>query len=326
MGVLVTGASGFVGAHLVKSLCGKGVRVRCLVRPTSRTEPLRTIPCQIFAGNLKDPAVLRRALDGVDIVYHLAGATRARSRQAYLDANVGFTRDLLDAAVGMNGAIRKFVHVSSLAAIGPSPDGTPFEDEVSPHPLSLYGKSKLEGEEVARSYGDRLPVTIVRPPAVYGPRERDIYDLIKLTKKHVRLSIGLGERKLSLLHVFDLVEFLSHCAGHASSAGRSYFISSGEDHTWKEVSRVIGKCLETWSLPVFVPELLVKASCATIGAAGKIVRSSTIISLDKAREVCARHWVCSPDRARAELGFQPRISLEDGMRSTIEWYRVHGWL
>ncbi|MEW6741777.1 MAG: NAD-dependent epimerase/dehydratase family protein [Planctomycetota bacterium] len=323
--MLVTGASGFIGGHLVARLRAQGRSVRCLVRPTSRIEWLRPSGCEIVSADLARPETLERALDGVDTIYHLAGVTKAPSRQGYFEANQGATESLLEAVTRYGGGVRRLVHVSSLAAAGPS-DDDPIDEDDPPRPISVYGLSKLRGEEAVVAYRGQAQVVVVRPPVVYGPRDRGVLPFFRLATHRIRVAVGWRERRLSLVHVDDLVTGLLVCGEHPAAAGRIYFVTDGVPCTWADVTRAIANAVGKRSLPVVVPEVMVKLAGAGAYLAGRVARRVTVFNRDKAVEICARHWVCDGSRIERELGFRPRVDLQTGMRSTFEWYRRQDWL
>ena len=187
---LVTGASGFIGSHLAAALAAAGHDVSCLVRSTSRVDFLSTLPVRLVDGDCRERGSLRAAVSGADYVFHLAGAISAADRQTYFDVNAGGTKNLVDACLEWNPALRRLVHVSSIAAAGPSPRGGSLSESDECRPVSDYGRSKLEAELALRAAGDRLPWVIIRPPNVLGPRQKELEESIGLLRLHIRPLIG----------------------------------------------------------------------------------------------------------------------------------------
>src|SRR5947209_4892788 len=215
--ILVTGGTGFIGAHLVKRLTASGQTVRCLVR---RQASPRNLPAGVETvyGNLITGEGLPDALRGADTVIHLAGVTKALAPADYYAGNALATRNLAGAmAHARDGRRARLVHVSSLAAIGPSLDGEPIDENAEPHPLSHYGKSKLEAEQAVRELAP--DAMIVRPPVVYGPGDKDVFQLLKSISKGLVVHIAGGERWFSAIYVEDLVEGLITAAGSSAASG-----------------------------------------------------------------------------------------------------------
>ncbi len=227
--ILVTGGTGFIGSHLLERLSAERIPARCLVRPKAGRSALPA-PIQMVTGDLAEGAGIMEALEDVDTVIHLAGVTAALRDEDYRTGNVRATEGLARAL-----AQRKvrLVHVSSLAAIGPSPDGTPVTEEAEPHPLTSYGRSKLEAEQVVRRLVPEA--VIVRPPVVYGPRDTAVIEILKPIARGIALEIAGGERWFSAIYVKDLVEGLVAVARAPQAAGRTYFLAHPTTVTWSEL-------------------------------------------------------------------------------------------
>lgn len=321
----VTGGTGFVGSHLVEALLARGMEVRCLVR--SDPKWLAGLPVSLVHGDLFSGDALRETLRGASAVYHVAGLTRARD-QATLDrANVDGTRSLLLAARDAAPGARVLV-TSSLEAMGPNrvrPDGTPVpavETDV-PRPISMYGRSKATMERmVADEFADLAPV-VVRPPAVYGPREADIFEMTRAASRGLFAVVGDGRaRRLSLVHVRDLVRGMIEAT---ETPGETYFIGSERGYAWREVSDAMAAALGRRVVRLPVPT-------AAMGVAGRVSEwagalRGTLPPLTRDKAEAARHaWVCSAEKAEARLGYQQTVGLEEGMAETVAWARAEGWL
>jgi dihydroflavonol-4-reductase len=326
MKALVTGASGFIGSHLVDHLLSKGYSVRVLLRKTSSLEWLKGLPLEIFRGDLfTDPVLLEAARD-VDYIYHSAGLTRAKTPEEYFQANATGTKNLLLAAQRANAGLKRFVHVSSQAAVGPSSSHTPIDETVSPHPITSYGRSKWAAEQECDSFKDLIPITIVRPPAVFGPRDRDILEFFKTVNKGLQPIVGFAEKYVSLIHVTDLVRGFVMAGESPQSIGQSYFVSSKRAYGWKEVgdltSRIIGKRV----IRVRIPEPAVYVIAAIAEALAMFSSKPALINLEKARDMVQEYWTCDSSKALREFGYEQQISLEEGILNTVDWYRAHGWI
>ncbi len=316
--ILVTGATGFIGGHLVETLCASGEPVRCLLRRPAHT----ALPsaAETVLADLSRPDSLHQALDGVDVVIHLAGTTKALAPAGYYTGNAGTARNLALAAAGRP---LRFVHVSSLAAIGPSPDGVPLREDAEPHPVSQYGISKLQGEQAVRS---AIPeAVIVRPPVVYGPRDTDVFQLLQSVCRGLVIEIAGGPRWFSAIYVHDLVRGLIACARDPRARG-AYFLSHPKALTWSEfgaaAAAIVRRSPRTLTMPVPL------ALAAGLGAEfwARLRRRPGIVSRDKIREALCLHWTCDPSRAAAELGFTAPTPVNEGLAHTLAWYKEAGWL
>jgi nucleoside-diphosphate-sugar epimerase len=264
---------------------------------------------------------IEQALRGVDTVIHLAGVTKALSPAGYYAGNTRATETLVRA---LEGRPVRLVHVSSLAAVGPSLEGRPVDEDAIPHPLSTYGKSKLEGERLARTF---VPdAVIVRPPVVYAPRDTGVLQILKSVARGLVLEIAGGERWFSAIYVEDLVDGLWAAARTAKAAGRCYFLTYGKPVSWRELgstaARIMGRQARTARIPV--------AAASALGWCGekwsRVTRNPAIISREKVAEACCQFWTCDPARAAAELGFNAPTPLEAGLAKTLAWYKEAGWL
>ncbi len=328
MKILVTGATGFIGSHLTESLIKRGYSVRCLLRKTSNRrwiEPCIVLgdkngsPVETVYGDCLDRSSLEKALDGVDAVIHVAGLTKAVREKDFYSVNVKGTETLLESIKDAASGLKRFVFISSLAAAGPSPDGKPRVEEDEPSPVSFYGKSKLEAERLVIN-SDSIPYTIVRPPAVYGPRDRDFYVFFKLVNRGI--FPYWGRSLYSMVYIDDLVNGIILTIEKKVAEGRIYFISNRENYTNEEIAftiaGILGKKLRKVRLPRSIMPFL--------ASIGEKIKSKGIINRDKIRELGHACWICNPARAERELGFKSTVSLEDGLRWTADWYRINRWI
>jgi nucleoside-diphosphate-sugar epimerase len=323
---LVTGASGFVGSHLAEYLVGRGNAVRCLVRKTSNLKYLNDQGVELAYGGLDGETDWNGVLDGVDTIYHVAGLTFARRRQDYFKVNHKGTESLIAAALARRGAIKKFVYISSLAAVGPSLDGRPVTEASETRPISPYGQSKLLGEEAVRAAGDLLDVTIVRPPAVYGPRDYAIYEFFKAIARGIAPRIGRTDMSVSLVHVRDLAEGIVLAAESDASRGRTYFISSDMGYSMSAINKLLMNILGCRARSISIPRSLAYGMALGAEAVSAVLNRPPVINRDKVRDLSQASWVCSIDAARRELGYSQKIPLEAGLRDTYQWYCKEGWL
>jgi len=323
--ILVTGGTGFVGSHLVEALLGRGHAVVCLARDPAKAARLfgERAP-KLAAGDILDAEALRRACEGVEAVAHLAGLTAARSRAEFFRVNWEGTRALVDAAAA-RGEVRRFVHVSSLAAAGPAPRGVPLGDGEGSGPVSHYGASKRAGEEAVRRLAAEW--TILRPPAVYGPRDREFLRLFRAAAWGLAPLFGDGSQELSLVYATDLAEAVVRCV-EAGAPGAVLYPAHEEIVTARELALEIASAAAPGRAPrlLRVPRSAVRPLLWLTGGAARIAGRATLLSPDKAGELLAEAWTCSPGTLTARTGWRARTGLREGLARTAGWYRAAGWL
>jgi len=323
---LVTGATGFIGSHLVDLLLQKNYSVRCLIRKSSNTQWLDGTSAEYVYGDLFNTDALREAVNGVHYVYHAAGLTKAKTKEEYYLGNVTGTKNVLDAVVTCNPSITRFIHISSQAAVGPSESKRPITEETAPHPLTTYGKSKWMAEEECLKVAHSIPITIVRPPAVYGPRDKDILEFFKTMNKGLQPVVGFEEKYVSLIHVSDLVRGFVMAAEHANTVGQTYFITSKDVYGWKEIGEITRKVMNRRVLRLRIPEFGVFIVAAFAEFFSAFSLQPALINFEKARDMVQDYWTCDASKAKRDFGFEQEISLEEGIRMTVQWYKAEGWL
>ena len=334
----VTGGTGFVGSHLVDVLLERGYgEVRCLVRsePKWLDEIKKEAGEQVTyaEGELSDVELLWDVLSGVDIVYHVGGRTRAPAYEALYDANVRSTMNLMGAVKHAAPNLDRVLVTSSLAAIGRCNAKEATED-MPLRPVSRYGRSKAEMEEAIRephqmteSYVESLPITIVRPPAVYGPRDRDILQFFQSVQRHVCPVAGsASEPAISLVHARDLARGMVQCAESDAAEGGTYFLGSKRTYAWNDVKAAAIDALDTWAITIPVPAPLIGVVGAISELAGRLAGEYPALNREKAREIRHACTICSSEKAMRDVGYRPEISLEDGVRKTINWYNERNWM
>jgi dihydroflavonol-4-reductase len=325
---LITGATGFIGTTLVERLLARGDEVRALVRDVGRAKELRAMGAELVRGDLARPESLEESAPDVDVVVHLAGLVKAVSRAEFHSVNVEGTRSLAQVAARTGRA--KFVLVSSLAAAGPSTPGRPRVETDRPAPVSIYGQSKLAAEEALRVFAPKLDASIIRPPIVYGPRDKEFLpSLFRLAKAGMIAKSGSGEKHYSLIHVDDLVAMILDVADRGArvdEAGTAgvYFCADGVDYTWEALARGAMSALGRRGAVVPIPEAITWLAAGALSATARLTGRPAILSLDKMMEIREPAWTCSSDKARRELGWAPRVSFVDGMRDSVSWFRERG--
>lgn len=331
MKTLVTGASGFIGGHLVEALVARGDEVTCLVRRNSQRDHLPA-NVRFIEGDVTEPASLPAAIGDADVVYHLAGLTRGRNLSDLLRVNEVGVRNVAQACAERSRPPVLLV-ASSLAAAGPS-NGRPREADDPPQPVSNYGRSKRAGELAACEFADRVPISIVRPPIVVGEGDRlTIGWFISIERLRLHLVPGFPAHRFSVVHVSDVCDVLIKAATHGrriNSAGATgegyYFVARGNDPTMPELGRQIAAAMRKRAFVLSVPGPLLWTLAAMNEGISQVLRRVPAVGFDKIREAAAGSWTCSARMAEVELGFQPRQSFDEHLQQTVEWYRRHGWL
>jgi nucleoside-diphosphate-sugar epimerase len=328
MRVLLTGGSGFLGSWVAEQLAGEGHVVKALVRPASDRRALEKLPGVEFApGAIEDRASLTPAVEGVDAIVHVAGIVKARRPADFFGVNTQGTKNLLDAALA-RGGLKRFVYVSSLAAMGPSADGQPLPEDATPHPVTHYGRSKLEAERAVLAAGARLPVTVIRPPMIYGPRDRETLAFFTSIRNGLLPIVGDGGNTLSVIYVADCAAAVVRAAtAEGAPSGKAYFVEDGVVYVWREAVKEIESAMGRRALVrVGMPMGVVKMAAAATQLWGALTNTAQMLTLDKVNELTQQHWVCSGDGARRDLGWTAKVQWREGVREAVKWYREQGWL
>lgn len=323
---VVTGANGFVGSHLVDLLLEKNYTVRCITRKSSDLKWLDNKPVEIYNCGLTNKEALIKVFDGADYIFHVAGVVKSKKPEGYFEGNVETTRVLLDTALLYKETIKKFVVISSQTAAGPSEGEKPVNETTVPHPITTYGRSKLAEEQLAIQYSNELPITICRAPAVFGERDTEIFIFFNTYYKRLFTTIGFDRKEVSLIHVSDLVKGFYLAAISEKSAGEIYFISSEKFYSWEEVGKICHKVIGKKAFHVAVPHFLVYTIAAIAQFFAMFSSKPATLNLEKAKDLTRHAWTCDTSKAVRELGYRQELSLEEGIRRTVEWYKKMGWL
>jgi nucleoside-diphosphate-sugar epimerase len=324
--VLVTGATGFIGSHLVDTLLERGCKVHCVVRETSNLQWLDTSRVILHTGDLHQPETYQDSLNEVDYVFHCAGITRANNRHDYLHNNARVCIPFYRSCVEHGKQIKGVVHVSSLAAVGPTPSGQKVDEDAPCHPLTYYGKSKLMGEEIALGYASELPMVILRPPVVYGGREVNFFSYLKAIKWRMAIKIGTAPRTLSLIHAQDLADAMIRAVEAPDPNRNVFFITDGNTYSWDDVANAAMKALEVRAQTVIIPVSLMGFAAMISEFLARMGNQTPLLDRQRMIDLRQSSWTASPERFYEHYSFQPRFDLSQGLKQTCAWYKQQGWL
>jgi len=327
MKVLVTGGSGFLGSHVAEQLSRAGHQVRALVRKSSNRKFLSTLSnVELAEGSVEDRASVERAMQGIDAVVHSAGAVKALTEAAFFECNTQGTVNLLEAAIEHAPNLVRFVHVSSLEACGPSLDGKPVPPDQE-RPVTAYGRSKLAAEKECIARKDKLPVVILRPAAIYGPRDVEILEAFRAVRKRQYPVIGNGQMLGCYTYGPDCAKACVQAIEANVPSGSIYFVDDGEPISMaKAMGELLPDALGTSPLVRFgIPFPVLSLASLGVEAYGKVRKKPVMLTREKVA-MLKHHWVCESTKTRDDLKWQPSVRFTEGLRMTAKWYEENGWL
>lgn len=327
MRVLVTGGSGFLGSHVAEQLSRAGHQVRALVRKSSNRKFLSTLEnVELAEGSVEDRKSVDEAMKGVDAVVHSAGAVKAKNEAEFFLFNTQGTVNLLEAAIEHAPQLKKFVHVSSLEACGPSLDGKPVPHHQE-RPVTTYGRSKLAAEKECVARKDKLPVVVLRPAAIYGPRDVEILEAFRAVLRRQYPVIGDGTMLGCYTYGPDCAEACVKAIDASVPSGSIYFVDDGEPLSMaRAMGEVLPEALGTAPFLRFgIPFPVLSLASLGVEAYGKLRKKPVMLTREKVN-MLKHHWVCESAKTRDELAWQPTVSFTDGVKMTAKWYQDNGWL
>jgi len=332
MRILVSGASGFIGSGVVAALSEQGHEVCALMRQTASSEFLKGIPFTRLSGDLRDQDSLVRACQNIDAVVHLAGLTAAKNREEFFRFNAEGTKNLAHAA-SLSPSVKKFIYVSSLAAGGPSVGLAPKTETDPDHPVSMYGESKLRGEIFLEEFKEKLPYVVLRPPIVYGPRDKNILLMFKTIQKNwmplLPAKTPTGHKYYSAIYVDDFVQaitLLVNAKEELYQNHEKFYVSDGKIYTYERIMSLIAEELKVKPIRFVVPSGIVNVLASGGTLLGNMLKKNLPLNRDKLNELNPDYWICSPQKLTDQVGFKPKFTMETGVPETATWYKVNGWL
>jgi len=310
----------------VDALVQQGDQVRCLVRNTNHLGWVKDSPVEFVVGDCQEKNSLNQAVQDVDQVFHLAGATTAVKKKTYFEVNSLGTENLVRACIKNNPRLQKFISISSQAAAGPCRSGGQKNESDPCEPVSPYGKSKLLGEKLALSHAHELPLLILRPCAVYGPRDKGFYTLCKGLSRRINPVLAGHDQHISMCHVQDLVRAILLAAETRTESGEIFFLSDGHDYRMAEIGDIFAQAMQIKPLKIPLSRQMLFGMGFIAECFSKLTGKPSIMSRGKVEEMICRNWLCDITKARTELGYEPRISLARGAELTVAWYKKENWL
>jgi len=327
--VLITGASGFIGFHLIEAALGRGLDVYAAVRPGSDVRHLKEYDirfCELDYTNEQQLAE-QLAATGFKYIIHAAGTTRAGSQKMYDTVNAAYAFNLASAAVkGLGDRLQKFVFMSSLAAVGPLSTSRLqlITEDTAPAPVTAYGRSKLLAEQQLKALTS-LSLVVLRPTAVYGPRERDIFIMLRSIHRGLEPYIGRIGQQLSFVYVKDLVAVTINSL-FSNVSHKTFNISDGRGYDQYELANLTKQILNKKTVRLHLPHTMVKGMAFALEKWSGWWGKTPVLNREKLHELTAINWQCSIENATTQLGYRPQYPLEQGLRETLQWYRLNKWL
>lgn len=331
MKILITGASGFIGSFIVEEALKQGLETWAAVRKSSSRAFLTDERIHFIELNLSSKEQLVEQLKGqqFDYVVHAAGVTKCLNKADFRRINKEGTKNLVDALLDLQMPLKRFVFLSSLSVFGAIKEQLPYDEireDDTPKPNTEYGRSKLEAERYIDSIGSRLPYIILRPTGVYGPREKDYFMMAKSIKQHIDFAVGYQRQDITFVYVTDVVQAV-FLALEKGETGRKYFLSDGQVYQSTTFSDLIHEELgRPWWLRITAPVWVLRVVTFFGEYIGHMTGKVTALNNDKYNILRQRNWRCDIEPTRHELGFEPKVQLKEGVKTTIQWYKDHKWL
>ncbi|MEC7640582.1 MAG: NAD-dependent epimerase/dehydratase family protein [Nitrospinota bacterium] len=324
--VLVTGASGFIGSHLVDYLLTRGCVVHCLVRKSSNLQWLDSSRVHLHKADLDQPGLLGDCLGDIEYLFHCAGLTRAKTRQEYFRVNADLCSPFYQECVARGKRLKAVIHLSSLAAVGPAGAGRSVDEETLCQPLTYYGKSKLAGEEIARNFSAKVPMVILRPPIVYGPREINFFNYLKTVNNGWNIKIGKVQRNLSLVYVTDLVRAMVKAVETPDKRNNVYFVTDGNVYSWEDVAQMAMRILKVKARSVTIPEKALIPVVFICESLARFTAKPALLDRQRLIDICQSSWTASSKKFLDHYDFLPQYDLHKGLEETFHWYKTYHWL
>lgn len=307
-------------------MLAEGFQVRCLIRPhQTNLRWLQGLPVDLVKCDLLNAASILKCISDSEYIIHIAGVTKAKHKNEFITGNVTTTNNLLSAASQLKH-LKKFCFISSLTAVGPSPMGIPLSETASCHPITAYGKSKLEAERICGRYSNKLPIVIIRPPAVFGPRDTDILELFKWVSHGFRPVLGSSAKTLSLVYAPDLANGIIRATLNDKTIGETYNIADPTIFTFASIMDYLATFVDKRTIKVHLPKGLIYSMAGIAQFVSLLGKRPAVLNIEKARDLMQTHWVCDPRKIQEHIEFQTSTSIFNGIDKTFHWYKEKDWL
>ena len=304
----------------------EGFHVRCLIRPQqTNLRWLQGLPVDLVRCDLSNSGTILNCNEDTEYIIHIAGTTKARHKREFFVGNVATTNNLLLAASQLKH-LKKFCFISSLTAVGPSATGVPLNENAICNPITAYGRSKLDAERLCKNYSDKLPIVIIRPPAVFGPRDTDILEMFKWVSHGLKPVLGSSAKTLSLVYAPDLANGIIRATMDEKTAGETYNIADPKIFTFSSIIDYLATVANKKTIHVHLPKGLVYSMAGIAQSLAYLGRRPALLNIEKARDLLQTHWVCDPQKIQEHIGFRTSTSIYDGVHKTFNWYQDRGWL
>jgi nucleoside-diphosphate-sugar epimerase len=320
--VLITGASGFLGYHLIQAALEHNFEVFAAVRQSSKIDHLKTSQVTFTYPDLSSPTQLEENFrtNKYDYIIHAAGSTKARRKEEYEMINAQYAKNVAMAAQESGLELRKFILVSSLAALGPQ---SGKKIEIKPNPVTSYGISKLKAEQYLAEFN--LPLIVIRPTAVYGPREQDIFIILKAISRGLELYIGNSSQQLSFIHVTDLANVTIKLL-ESSLVQKTYNLTDGDSYDRYALGNIAKQVLGKRTLKIHLPFGMIKIVAGLLETLYSWNGKTPALNREKLMELTAANWYYDIAELKNDIGFKPTYKLENGLKQTLQWYQKHNWI
>ncbi|GAB4169960.1 MAG: NAD(P)-dependent oxidoreductase [Calditrichia bacterium] len=321
--IFVTGGTGFVGKAVIDRLLDQNHHVYALVRNPDKCDRKQGDQFTLIQGSLDKPFTIPSE---VEYIIHIAGVTKANNYDEYFKGNVLTTENLLTSIRQSKLTLKRLVGISSQAVAGPSQTNMPLTEDAPPRPLTWYGETKLIAEQKLLEFGKEYSTCIIRPPAVYGPRDADILNVFKFLKYGLNLKIGRKEQYVSVVYVYNLADGIIRAMTHPQAHNQVFYITDEGSYAWSELVDMIATIMNKKYITISLPYSLAKVVAGIIEYISGFTGKPTILNRQKMIEVNQQYWLCSSEKAKTLLNFSPTVSTSEALTETYKWYVSAGWL